>query len=255
MSTPRRRPSLPRAALAVLLAALPVAACGRHSAPAVPVTPDGPAALAPTPSPAPPRTPANVIPFHGGAEWLERPGREEEERPDVVLRAMDLRPGLTVAEIGAGTGFFTRRIAPVVAPGKVYAVDIQAEMLDVLRATAARDELTNIVPVLGTEVDPKLPAGTVDRMLLVDVYHEFQQPVPMLERLRASLAPDGRVILVEYRAEDDSAAHIHADHRMSVAQVLAEWQPAGFRLISRSEELPAQHLFVFGVSQAPGGRR
>lgn len=238
----RRDPASAHTAALLLLtlslpALLPAAACKAAPQAASPATPLVPGA--------PPRTPANVMPFHGAA-WLEREGREEAERPDVVLAAMDLAPGMRVAEVGAGTGFFARRIARVVAPGgKVYAVDIQPEMLDLLREYAARDGIANIEPVLGTETDPQLPRGGIDRMLLVDVYHEFQQPMPMLQRMRESLAPGGRVIVVEYRAEDDSAAHINPAHRMTVEQVLAEWLPAGFELVERRETLPSQHLFVF----------
>ena len=194
---------------------------------------------------APPRQPANVMSFES-ADWLERPGRAEVEKPEVVLAAMDLQPGDVVAEIGAGTGFFARRIAPKIAPGKVYAVDIQPEMLDRLRTYAERDGVAgNIVPVLGTETDPKLPRGAVDWVLLVDVYHEFQQPAPMLANIRRSLKPGGRVALVEYRLEGESASHINIRHRMSVEQVLAEWLPAGFELVERLESLPSQHLFLF----------
>lgn len=199
------------------------------------------------------RKPANVM-SHAGAAWLEREGRDEEEKPEVVLAAMELRPGMTVAEIGTGTGYFARRIARAVGPsGKVYAVDIQPEMLDLLKEYAGQEGITNIVPVLGTEDDPKLPKGKIDRILLVDVYHEFQRPEPMLAAMRASLAPGGTITLVEYRAEGDTASHIKADHRMSVDQVLAEWHPAGFRLVDRIETLPSQHLFVFGAG--PAGRK
>jgi ubiquinone/menaquinone biosynthesis C-methylase UbiE len=195
------------------------------------------------------RKPAKVMP-HTGAAWLEREGRDHEEKPEVVLAAMDLRKGMTVAEIGTGTGYFARRLARAVGPsGKVYAVDIQPEMLEILREKAGEEGIGNIVPVLGTETDPKLPAGTIDRILLVDVYHEFQKPEPMLAALRASLAPGGTVTLVEYRAEGHTASHIKADHRMSVDQVLAEWQPAGFRLLDRIETLPSQHLFLFAARE------
>jgi predicted methyltransferase len=191
------------------------------------------------------RRPARVMGFEG-ADWLERPGRAEEERPERVLAAMDLEDGDVVAEIGVGTGFFARRIARRVAPrGKVYGVDIQPEMLELLRQRAAQEGIGNIVPVLGTETDPKLPPGGVDWVLLVDVYHELQRPGPMLARIRESLAPDGRVALVEYRLEGETAAHINTEHRMSAAQVLAEWQPAGFELVERIETLPTQHLFLF----------
>jgi predicted methyltransferase len=186
------------------------------------------AAQAPATDQAPPRKPAKVMGFEG-ASWLERPGREAAEKPEIVLDAMDLRPGLNVAEIGTGTGWFARRIGPRIAPGgKVYAQDIQPEMLELMKKYAAEAGVTNIVPVLGTETDPRLPAGKIDRVLLVDVYHEFQKPKEMLARIHEALAPGGRVILVEYRREGDTATHIHIDHRMSVEQVLAEWTPAGF---------------------------
>lgn len=191
------------------------------------------------------RKPAAVM-SHQGAAWLEREGRDKEERPEVVLEAMELREGMTVAEIGTGTGYFARRIAKVVGPtGKVLAVDIQPEMLELLEKYAAEEGVRNIVPILGTETDPKLPKGGVDRILMVDVYHEFQKPEEMLAHIRESLAPGGRVILVEYRAEDDTAAHIHKEHRMSADQVLAEWNPAGFELLNQIETLPSQHLFLF----------
>jgi ubiquinone/menaquinone biosynthesis C-methylase UbiE len=208
----------------------------------VPPVADTAVQAAPAPA-APARKPANVM-SHEGAAWLEREGREEAERPDIVMAAMDLRPGLTVAEIGAGTGWYTRRIAPAVAPGKVYAVDIQPEMLELLK-TKYSPGIPNIVTVLGTDTDPRLPAGSVDRMLMVDVYHEFQKPREMLASLRKTLAPGGTVTVVEYRLEVETASHIYVDHRMSVEQVLAEWTPAGFELVERIETLPSQHLFVF----------
>lgn len=195
----------------------------------------------------PPRKPAEVMPWQG-ADWLEREHREELEKPEVVLGAMGLKDGDLVADLGAGTGFFTRRMARAVAPtGKVYATDIQPQMLERLEASAAQEGIGNIVTVLGTETDPKLPRGTFDWILLVDVYHEFQQPEPMLAKIREALKPGGRVALVEYRAEGDTAAHIHPDHKMTVEQVLAEWRPAGFELVETIEELPSQHLFIFAV--------
>ena len=191
------------------------------------------------------RVPAPVMSAHG-ADWLERPEREAEERPQVVIDAMQLREGDVVAEIGAGTGYFARRIARVVGPtGIVYANDIQPEMLELLRTYAAREQLTNITPILGTEVDPKLPANSLDWILLVDVYHEFQKPQPMLARMRDALKPGGRVMLVEYRADGTTARHIKPEHRMTKEQVLKEWIPAGYRLESISEALPSQRMFVF----------
>ena len=197
---------------------------------------------------APPRQPAQPLSYEGGADWLEREGRADIEKPEVVLRAMDLKDGDVVADLGAGTGFYTRRLAKAVAPsGQVWANDIQPEMLGRLKELATKEGIGNIVTVVGTETDPKLPKGTFDWILLVDVYHEFQQPEPMLAKIREALKPDGRVALVEYRAEGDTAAHIHELHKMSVKQVLAEWVPAGFVHLETIEELPSQHLFVFGV--------
>ena len=191
------------------------------------------------------RQPAPVM-SHEGASWLERPDREAEERPDLVLEAMDLKDGDAVADIGCGSGFFTRRLAKAVAPGgTVYGVDIQPEMLDHLKETCAAEGVTNVVPVLGGENDPKLPAGTLDWILLVDTYHEFQDPQTMLRRMRDSLAPGGRIALVEYRLLGDTAAHIKEEHRMSPRQVLKEWNPAGFQLVDLVETLPSQHLFIF----------
>jgi ubiquinone/menaquinone biosynthesis C-methylase UbiE len=195
--------------------------------------------------PAAERTPAPVMSFHGAA-WLEREGREAEERPQEVIQAMGLGDGSVVADVGCGSGFYSRRLARAVAPsGRVYAVDIQPEMLELVQSLAAKEKLTNVVPVLGAEDDPRLPRDRLDWILLVDVYHEFQNPKAMLAGLRAGLGPRGRVALVEYRAEGQTAAHIRPEHRMSVEQVLREWVPAGFRLVERKETLPSQHLFVF----------
>lgn len=202
---------------------------------------------APSSPPQTERTPAGVF-GHEHWQWLEREGREEAERPDVVIGAMGLKDGDVVGEIGTGTGFFARRLARAVAPsGRVYANDIQAGMLDKLKELAGQEGITNIVPVLGTETDPNLPEGQMDWILLVDVYHEFQKPAEMLATLRRALKPNGRVALVEYRLEGDSASHISVPHRMSVEQVLSEWEPAGFTLVETIETLPAQHLFLFSL--------
>jgi predicted methyltransferase len=197
------------------------------------------------------RRPAPVMGV-GGAGWLERPGRDQEQRPDEVLRAMGLRDGDVVADLGAGTGYFTRRLAKAVGPsGRVYAVDIQPEMIGLLKGNVEKAGLTNIVPVLGTSDDPKLPREALDWILLVDVYHEFQQPRAMLARMREALKPTGKVALVEYRLEGLTALHIREEHRMSPKQVLAEWEPLGFRLVKRHEFLPTQHFFVFEKADAP----
>jgi ubiquinone/menaquinone biosynthesis C-methylase UbiE len=186
----------------------------------------------------------------GGADWLEREGREAEQRPAEVIRVMGLKDGSVVADLGCGTGFFARRMARAVAPsGRVYGVDIQPEMLDRMKALLVKDGITNVVPVLGKADDPGLASASLDWILLVDVYHELQQPKPMLARMREGLKPEGRIALVEYRLEGDSATHIRAEHRMSVEQVLGEWLPAGFRLVERHEFLPTQHLFIFAKAK------
>ena len=210
-------------------------------------SPSSPAAPQRPPASVPPRQPATIMGMEG-ASWLERDDREDEERPEIVLAAMNLRDGDVVADIGAGTGYFARRMARAVGPGgKVYAEEIQPGMLKELRRMAAEEGITNIVTVRGTETDPKLPKGQMDWILLVDVYHEFQKPKAMLEKIRASLKPNGRVALVEYRAEDESASNIAILHRMTAEQVLAEWLPAGFTLVQQIEDLPAQHLFIFAL--------
>ncbi|HUP48197.1 MAG TPA: class I SAM-dependent methyltransferase [Thermoanaerobaculia bacterium] len=188
------------------------------------------------------RVPAQVI-APSSAAWLERATREEEERPEIVLAAMKLKNGDVVADVGAGTGFYTRRLARAVAPnGMVYANDIQPEMLAILREKAAAEKLTNIIPILGAERDPKLPERAFDWILLVDVYHEFQEPAPMLAAIRRALKPGGRVALVEYR---ETTTHIRREHRMSKDEVLREWLPAGFRLVEIIEEMPMQRMYVF----------
>ena len=181
-----------------------------------------------------------------GADWLERPSRISEERPDEMLAAMGLKNGDIVADIGAGSGFHTRRMASLVAPtGQVFAVDIQPEMLEILEGRVEDEGLTGIVPVLGEFDDPKLPDNQIDWILLVDVYHEFENPDLMLAKMRQALKDSGKVALVEYRVEDGTGDHIKADHRMSVHQVLSEWIPSGFELIELHEFLPSQHLFIF----------
>jgi predicted methyltransferase len=195
-------------------------------------------------APAQQRQPAPVM-GASGADWLERPGRDEEQQPDRIVRAMKLSDGDVVADVGAGTGYFTRRLGKAVAPsGRVYAVDIQPEMLALLKENVAKAGLTNVVALLGDDDDPKLPAASLDWILLVDVYHELQQPRAMLAKMREALKANGRVALVEYRLGGTTAAHIRPEHRMTPEQILAEWEPAGFRLVKRYEFLPAQHFFI-----------
>ena len=228
MIPPRIRGRLVLVSLVVLGPALVPAALGRQAAE---------------------RRPAPVMGFQG-ADWLEREGREEEQRPGEVIRAMGLKDGDLVADLGCGTGFFARRMARAVAPsGRVYAVDIQAEMLDRMKELLEKEGIANVLPVLGEADDPRLPKAGLDWILLVDVYHELQQPKAMLAKMRESLRPAGRIALIEYRLEGTTASHIRPEHRMSVEQVMAEWPAAGFRLVQKLDFLPTQHLFIFEVSR------
>jgi ubiquinone/menaquinone biosynthesis C-methylase UbiE len=181
----------------------------------------------------------------GGTDWLVRSELVTEEEPDKALDAIALQKGDVVADIGAGVGYFTWRMAERVGPtGKIFASDIQAAMLDQLRKNVAARGLSNVVPVLGTEVDPKLPAGKIDMALLVDVYHEFSHPREMLSKIRESLKPTGRLILLEYRKEDPTVP-IRLEHKMTVKEVRAEIEPEGFRFEKSLETLPRQHILIF----------
>lgn len=179
-----------------------------------------------------------------GADWLERPDREMEESPSRAIRALRLQPGQVVADIGAGSGYYTVRLARAVGPtGRVYATDIQPGMLDLLRRQATRAKLDNIVPVLGTATDPKLPAASLDLALMVDVYHELSEPQVFIRRLREALKPDGRLVLLEFRKEDPRIP-IYEVHKMSVADVRAEFEAEGYRLSAVLNDLPWQHILV-----------
>jgi len=168
-----------------------------------------------------------------------------EEEPGKALKALEIHPGSVVADIGAGVGYFTWRIADIVGPsGKVYAVDIQPEMIRMLKRNIEERGLKNVEPVLGKIDDPRLPRGSVDLALLVDVYHEFSEPQKMLQRIRESLKPDGRLVLLEYRKEDPTVP-IRPEHKMAVAEVKAEVEPEGYRLDNVLEILPRQHIIIF----------
>jgi ubiquinone/menaquinone biosynthesis C-methylase UbiE len=179
-----------------------------------------------------------------GAPWLVRPERIEEEDPDRAVEELKLRPGMVVADVGAGVGYMSIRMARKIGPtGKVYATDLQPEMLAKLRDNAAKEKLSNIEPVQGAVDDPKLPANALDLVLMVDVYHEFSQPQTMIRKIRSSMKSDGRLVLLEYRAEDPKVP-ILADHKMSVAQVKMELEPEGFKLAEVIETLPRQHILI-----------
>jgi ubiquinone/menaquinone biosynthesis C-methylase UbiE len=191
-----------------------------------------------------------------GADWLVRPEREAEEQPERALDALNLKPGMVVADIGAGVGYMSLRMAKRVGPsGKVYANDLQPEMLAKLRENAARGGIANVITVLGDVADPKLPLNTMDLVLLADVYHEFSQPEQMLRKIRETLKPDGRLVLLEYRAEDPRIP-INPEHKMTVAQVKAELEPEGFVLQRAIETLPRQHILILtkAAAKAAGAR-
>ncbi len=181
----------------------------------------------------------------GGADWLDREEREKEEQPQKAIAQFNLKPGMMVADVGAGTGYYSIRMAKLVGPdGTVYANDIQPAMLERLTAKAAEAHVTNIMTVLGTESDPKLPVGKLDLVILVDVYHEFSRPQRMLEGIRESLKPGGRLVLLEYRKEDPSVP-IRPEHKMSVEEVKAEVLPEGYKFEKVVDKLPWQHIIFF----------
>jgi len=185
----------------------------------------------------------------GGADWLVRSERETEEQPDLALDAIGIAPGSTVADIGAGVGYMSWRMAQRVGPtGKVYANDIQPRMLDLLRQNMQQRHLANYVTVLGDADDPKLPPATMDLVLLVDVYHEFSEPQKMLRHIRTAMKSDGRLVLLEYRGEDPNVP-IRPEHKMTVAQVKAELEPESFRLDKVLEPLPRQHILIFKIAK------
>lgn len=181
---------------------------------------------------------------HQGADWLERPEREETELPQKVVEKMNLRATDVVADVGAGTGYFTFRLSPVVAKGKVYAVDIQLEMLAMIEAKKKKLNAGNIVTILGTEKDTTLPSEAIDVVLLVDAYHEFSYPREMMESIFKGLKPGGRVIQLEYRGEDP-AVPIKKLHKMTVAQARKEMAEVGLVWKETKDFLPQQHFIVY----------
>jgi ubiquinone/menaquinone biosynthesis C-methylase UbiE len=181
----------------------------------------------------------------GGAVWLDRSERELEELPETALDKIGIRPGMAVADVGAGSGYFTVRLAKRVgASGKIYAVEIQPEMLSLLRRRVAAEKLTNVDPILGTESDPRLAPDSADLILMVDVYHEFSQPQKMLRRLKQALKSSGRLVLLEYRKEDPHIP-IRSEHKMSVEEARMELEAEGFKLERVLNDLPRQHILIF----------
>ncbi|MGE5658034.1 MAG: class I SAM-dependent methyltransferase [Actinomycetota bacterium] len=181
---------------------------------------------------------------HQGAGWLERGAREREEKPSQAVQALKLRPTDVVADIGAGTGYFSFRIAPLVPEGKVLAVDIQPEMIQVLEFLKKEKEISNVEPILGNVSDPNLPPESVDLALMVDAYHEFEYPREMMTGIVKGLKPGGRVVLLEYRGEDPFVS-IKPLHKMTQKQVKKEMAAVGLVWKETKDLLPQQHLMVF----------
>lgn len=181
---------------------------------------------------------------HFGIDWLEREEREMEENTSLLLKNLAVKPGMVVADIGAGSGYHSALLSKMVGTGKVFAVDVEPEMIAYLNARIKQEKLSSIVPVLSTEQKVSLPENTIDMMLLVDVYHEFSFPYEMALSMRAALKPGGKLVLVEFRAEDPTVP-IKAIHKMSETQAIKEFKAAGFAFDKNIDNLPWQHCMVF----------
>lgn len=186
---------------------------------------------------------AHVMGYEG-ADWLERPTRSQEERPDLLVRELRLSSGMTVADIGAGSGYLSRRMAGLVRPGKVLAVDVQPQMVRMLQKLAQEPGTNNIVPIQASASDPRLPADSVDLAVMVDVYHELEFPQEVIGHLYEALKKGGLLVLVEYRGEDPGVP-IKALHKMTVAQVRLEMQQFPLKFVRVDEQLPIQHMIFF----------
>jgi FkbM family methyltransferase len=181
---------------------------------------------------------------HFGIDWLEREEREMEENTSLLLKNLVVKPGMVVADIGAGSGYHSALLSKMVGTGKVFAVDVEPEMIAYLNARIKQEKLSRIVPVLSTEQKVSLPENTIDMMLLVDVYHEFSFPYEMALSMRAALKPGGKLVLVEFRAEDLTVP-IKTIHKMSEVQAIKEFKAAGFAFDKNIDNLPWQHCMVF----------
>ena len=187
---------------------------------------------------------------HEGADWLDRPEREAEEAPSKAIPALKIRQGQTVADIGAGSGYYTTRLAEAVGPrGRVYATDVQPEMLALIRKKVDARSLTNVTLVSGTETDAHLPSDSIDLALMVDVYHELAQPQAILRSLMRALRPDGRLVLIEFRKES-AFVPIREEHKMSIREARLELEAEGYRFDRVIDTLPWQHILVFNRGPA-----
>lgn len=208
------------------------------------------AALAAQAMPVHPVSGRRIAPVMGwqGADWLERSEREQEESPDVAVRLLQIPQGASVADIGAGSGYITLLLSAAVGPtGRVFANDLQPQMIEILRRRLASQNVTNVTLVQGSVDDPNLPPASVDLALMVDVYHELSRPQAMLQKLRTALKPGGRLALLEYRKEDP-AIPIKFEHKMSIQEAKAELEAEGFKLSKVDETLPRQHILIFTVA-------
>lgn len=181
---------------------------------------------------------------HLGASWLERPKREQEERTDLLIKGLELKPSDNVADIGSGSGYFSFRIAKLVPDGKVFAVDISPQMIGIVRSRMAQQGVLNISPTQSTITQTKLPKNAIDTALIVDAYHEFSHPLEMATSIFSSLKPGGKLVLIEYRMEDPNVP-IKLLHKMSENQARLEMKVAGFKWEKTLKMLPQQHFLIF----------
>lgn len=183
-----------------------------------------------------------------GAAWLERSDREQEENSSHTISKMPLEPHSVVADVGAGTGYYTFRIAEKIPGGKIYAVDIQEEFIQRLNVRTKELNARNVEVIKGSERSPNLPPDTIDLIIMVDVYHELLYPHEMLQAMSKALKPGGKLLLIEYKAEDPDVA-IRPLHKMTVAQVNKELAANGFQLVKHDNTLPIQHFLLYQVSK------
>jgi precorrin-6B methylase 2 len=181
---------------------------------------------------------------HRGAMWLERPSRIIEEQPTAAIESLNLKPNSIIADIGAGTGYFSFRLSPKVPQGKVLAVDIQPEMIDILEFLKTENQATNVEPILSTATDPNLFPQSIDLAFLADTYHEFEYPKEMMQGIFTALKPGGQVVLIEYRGENPLIP-IKRLHKMSQRQVKKEMKAVGLQWQETKNQLPQQHIMIF----------